>query len=62
MMKTVEELGRVQEWWLHLFPIFSSEGIVSQLPEVGKLFQVIVIWILKFRLLHAGFFYTLNRL
>ncbi|XP_021930622.1 dynein heavy chain 12, axonemal isoform X3 [Zootermopsis nevadensis] len=39
MMKTFEEWGSVQAKWLHLLPIFSSQDIVSQLPEEGKLFQ-----------------------
>lgn len=42
MMKTVEEWGRVQAQWLYLLPTFSSEDIVSQMPEEGKLFQVII--------------------
>jgi dynein heavy chain len=40
MMKTVEELGRVQTRWLYLLPIFSSKEIISQMPEEGKLFEV----------------------
>jgi len=40
MMKTVEEWDRVQARWLYLHPIFSSEDIVNQMPEEGKLFEV----------------------
>jgi dynein heavy chain len=62
MIKTVEEWGRVQAQWLYLLPVFSSEDIVSQLPEEGKLFQVIIIQIFKFCLVYADFLYMLNKL
>jgi dynein heavy chain len=62
MMKTVEEWGGVQARWLHLLPVFSSENIVSQMPVEGKLFRVIIIWILKFYLVYAAFLDMLNKI